>query len=108
MKTNNYRQISRLSPISKISEKVVYNQLYRYLKKMFSDSQYGFRAKYSTEQATVGLVDRILHSIISKELLLAIYMEFSKAFDTLDHRISYFTITSQTYRLSKWFMNYLF
>ena len=77
-KTNNYRPISHLSSISKIFEKVVYNQLYRYFKqnKLFYDSQYGFRAKHSTELATVELVvvDIILHSIDNKELPLPIYI----------------------------------
>ena len=74
-KTDNRRPISLLSLISKIFEKVVYTQLYRYFtqNKLFYDSQYGFRAKRSTELATVELVDIILHSIDNKELPLAIY-----------------------------------
>ena len=89
-KTDNYRPISLLSSISKIFEKVVYNQLYRYsTHKMFYGNQCGFRAKHSAELATVELVDRMLHSIDNKELPMAIYiyiyMDLSKAFDTLDH-----------------------
>ena len=110
-KTDNYRPISLLSSISKIFEKVVYNQLYRYFtqNKLFYDSQYGFRAKHSTELATVEQVDRILHSIDNKELPLAIYMDLSKAFDTLDHtilsnKLRYYGITDISL---KWFMSNL-
>ena len=72
--------------ISKIFEKVIYNQLYRYFTQnnLFSDSQYDFRAKHSTELANVELVDRILQSTDNKELPLAIYMDLSEAFDGLE------------------------
>ena len=75
--------------ISKIFEKVVYNQLCRYFTQnnLFSDSQYGLRAKHSTELATVELVDRIFQSTDNKELPLAIYMDLSKAFDGLESSI---------------------
>ena len=75
--------------ISKIFEKVVYNQWYRYFTQnnLFSDSQYGLRAKHSTELATVELVDRILQSTDNKELPLAIYMDLSKAFDGMESSI---------------------
>ena len=63
----------------------------------------------STELTTVELVNRILHSIDNKELLLAIYMDLSKAFDTLDHiilsnKLRYYGITGISL---KWFMSYL-
>ena len=75
--------------ILKIFEKVVYNQLYRYFTQnnLFSDDQYGFRAKHSTGLATVELVDRILQSTDNKELPLGIYMDLSKAFDGLESSI---------------------
>ena len=71
--------------ISKIFEKVVYNQLYRYFTQnnLFSDSQYGFRPKHSTDLATVELVDRIIQSTDNKKLPLAIHMDLSKNFDGL-------------------------
>ena len=76
---------------------------------MFYDSQYGFRAKHSTELATVESVDRILHSIDNKELPLAMYMDLSKLFDTLYHtmlsnKLRYYGITDISL---KWFMSYL-
>ena len=68
--TDNYRPISLLSSISKLLKKVVCNQLYRYFtqNKLFCDRQYGFRAKHSTELASVELVDRTYHGFAMREV----------------------------------------
>ena len=50
-------------------------------------SQYGFRKKHSTEMAGLELTDRILNDIDKRDTSLAIFMDLSKAFDTLDHQI---------------------
>ena len=59
--TENYRPISILPSISKIFEKIVYNQLYSYLNtnKYLYTGQYGFRKSHSTELAALELVDTI-------------------------------------------------
>ncbi len=49
-------------------------------------NQYGFRAKYSTELALIELVDRI-YSQLDEKIPMAIFMDLSKAFDTIDHEI---------------------
>ena len=58
----NYRPISVLSSISKIFEKVVFNQLYAYFTQnnLFYHSQYGFRKKCSTEHAVLELSDKVI------------------------------------------------
>ena len=86
---DNYRPISLLSSMSKLFEKVVYNQLFTYFQKnrLLYHGQYGFRMNHSTELAAMELVDRILKDIDNKKLPLAIYIDLSKAFDTLDHNI---------------------
>ena len=86
---NNYRLVSLLPSISKVFEKIDFNQLYKYFQdnKLFYPSQYGFREDHSTEMAALELTDRILQDIDSKYISLAIFMDLSKAFDTLDHTI---------------------
>ena len=88
-KCDNYQPMSLLSAISKLFEKVVYNQLYEYFtkNKLFHENQYGFRTKHSTELAVTELTDRMLINIDNKKLPLAIFMDLSKAFDTFDHQI---------------------
>ena len=89
LKMDNYRPVSLLPAISKIFEKVVHIQLYNYFKdnKLFFKSQYGFRDEHSTELAALELVDHLHNELDKKNVPIAIYMDLSKAFDTLDHNI---------------------
>ena len=86
---DNYRPISLLTSISKLFEKVVFTQLYDYFRNndLFYDSQYGFLKNHSTEYAAMELTDKILKDIDDKNISLAVFMDLSKAFDTLDHDI---------------------
>ena len=87
--TDNYRPISLLPVMSKIFEKVVFIQLYDYLieNKLLYDSQYGFRKLHSTELAALEFTDKINLNLDEGKLPLAIYLDLSKAFDTIDHSI---------------------
>ena len=54
---------------------------------LFYDSQYGFRPGHSTEYAAIELSDRIISAMDKNKIPLNIYLDLSKAFDTLDHAI---------------------
>ena len=88
-KFENYRPISLLSAISKIYERVVFDQIYDYLQsnKLFYSNQYGFRRKHSTETAGLELFDRALKDVDQQNDPFAIFLDLSKAFDTIDHSI---------------------
>ena len=62
---NNYRPISLLPAISKIIEKVIYNQSYNYFDQItiLYAHQYGFRKQHSTELAVLELVDRTIYTL---------------------------------------------
>ena len=85
----NYRPISLLITLSKLLEKVMYTRLYGYLEsqKLLYPSQYGFRSKRSCEQVITELVGNILQSKNQNEHCASIFLDLSKAFDTLDHTI---------------------
>jgi hypothetical protein len=86
---NNYRPISLLPAISKVFEKVAHKQLQNYFSNndLFYNHQYGFREGYSTELALTEFIDRLNHILDKNETPFAIYIDLSKAFDTLDHTI---------------------
>ncbi len=85
----NYRPISLLQTISKVIEKVVHKQLYDYMTQhnLFANSQYGFRKNHSTEYAAMEFVDKAMHEIDKGMIPFSIFIDLSKAFDTLDHQI---------------------
>ena len=85
----NYRPISLLTSISKIFEKIIFNQLTNYLSlnNILTDSQYGFRKNHSTQSAALELIDRLMISMDKGKTPLAIFLDFSKAFSTSDHEI---------------------
>ena len=86
---NNYRPISILSTLNKIYEKILYARLVSYIEKfnIFYKFQFGFRTKHSTEHALIEIVDQIRLSIDKNELTCGIFIDLSKAFDTVNHDI---------------------
>lgn len=85
----NYRPISILPSISKVFERVIYNQLYEYfdINKLFFSHQYGFRKLHSTELAALELSDLITNYLDKNETPFCIFLDYSKAFDTINHTI---------------------
>ena len=103
---SNYRPISLLPSFSKIFEYVIFKQLYSYMddNRLFSLEQYGFRTGHSTELAALHLVNHLTKQMDTGKIPINIYIDLSKAFDTLDHailldKLKYYGIRGVAYRL---------
>ena len=85
----NYRPVSVLSIISKIFERIVYNQVESYLndKNLLYDFQSGFRSKFSTDTCLIHLSDYIRFQHDKGNLVGMALLDLQKAFDTVDHSI---------------------
>ena len=85
--TNNYRPISLLITISKLLEKVIYKRTYSFLQasNQLYDSQYGFQEGHSCENAISELVGEILKNKENNKFTVSLFLDLSKAFDSLKH-----------------------
>ena len=85
----NYRPISVLPAISKVMERILYNQLYEYLtaNNVLSEHQFGFRKFHSTASALLDCTNDWYINMDRKLFNLVVFIDLKKAFDTVDHEI---------------------
>ena len=89
---NNYRPISVISVIAKVLERIVYDQLYNFLRDedIISTRQSGFRFLHSTVTALLEATDNWTFDIDRGDLNAVVFLDLKKAFDTVDHDISFY------------------
>jgi len=108
---SNYRPISLLPAFSKILEKLVHNRLYKYLiaNRIISPTQYGFQKGLSTEHAILEFQNHLTSHLSDNKWCLGIFIDLSKAFDTLDHPILLHKLEQYGIRgiANAWFSSYL-
>ena len=86
---DNYRPISILPAISKIMERILYNQLYEYLSTndLLCERQFGFRRLHSTVSALLDSTNSWYINMDRKMFNLVVFLDLKKAFDTVNHKI---------------------
>ena len=89
----------------------MYNRLYEYLTKnnLLFDKQFGFRKGHLTEHALIELVNRIYNFFNESKYTLGVFIDLSKAFDTVNHntllkKLKLYGIENSSL---KWFTSYL-
>ena len=70
-------------------EKVMYNRMIEFVEQynILYRCQFGFRKNYSTSHVLIHLINRISSAIDPRETTVGVFLDLSKAFDTLDHEI---------------------
>mgnify|MGYP005983473333 CR=1 FL=1 len=83
----NYRPISIINNFSKVFETIIYNQLYPQVSHSISQHQHGFIQGRSTTTNLFDITGFIANSIDNELQTDVIYLDFSRAFDRLDHGV---------------------
>lgn len=89
----------------------MYKRLYNFLEKysVLYDKQFGFRQKHSTIQALTEVTEKIKSALDNDELVMGIYLDLKKAFDTVNHEILLDKLNHYGIRgnIHNWFKSYL-
>ena len=89
----------------------MYRKLISYIEKknILFQNQFGFRGKHYTTQAVILMTDKIQKAIEDKQYSCGIFLDLSKAFDTVDHQILLYKLEAYGIRgtVNDWFKLYL-
>ena len=107
-----YRPISVLPVISRLFEKLVFNQLYQYIDHngLLSPNQSGFRRVHSTVTCLLKNTDGWYSGLDSGQVFCMVFVDLKKSFGMVDHGVLYNILKSYVVhqRGLSWFKWYLF
>ena len=108
---SNYRPVSTLYSFAQIFEKLVCLQDLNYVEKhnILTEFQFGFPKGNSAEHATVELTDKLRKAIDQNLSTYGVFLDFSKAFDTVNHQrlLKKLEVCGIRGTLLNWFNSYL-
>jgi Reverse transcriptase (RNA-dependent DNA polymerase)/Endonuclease-reverse transcriptase len=106
-----FRPISLLCTISKVLEKVVHDQILTFVNKLnlLDPLQSGYRKLFSTSTALLRIAEDIRLAISKREVVLVVFLDYSKAFDCVDHKLLLGKLRQLKFSDSvlKWLQSYL-
>jgi hypothetical protein len=107
----NYRPISLTSVIAKVLERIIRKQVFSFLsvRGALNDTQHGFRSGRSCLSALLDVFDNIMHILDTHNSVDMVYLDFSKAFDKVDHGVLLHKLRDAgiTGNLGRWFYHFL-
>ena len=83
----NDRPVSVLSHVSKVFERIMYQQIEDFMKDKLSNLLTGFRKNHNTQHCLMSMLERWKKTLHKGGYVCAIFMDLSKAFDTLNHKL---------------------
>lgn len=106
----NYRPISILSTLAKVFERLVHSALYPHIRNLILPEQHGFVKRRSTTTNLMTFVNYLFENMDRRIQVDAIYTDFQKAFDKVDHTLLMEKIAFNGIRgnLLRWFASYIF
>ena len=85
LKIENYRLVSPLPYVSKVFERIIYQQINTYMKDKLSKCLAGFNKSHGTQNLLVTMLENWKKKNYKGEYVSALFMDLSKAFDTINH-----------------------
>ena len=108
---SNYRLISLLPIFSKIVERLIFNRVTEFINHhtVLTPNQFGFQKNKSTEKAVASIISHVTQAIENKQQAYCIFLDFAKAFDTVNHEILLKKLEHYGIRgkALQWFKSYL-
>ena len=107
----NFRPISILPVLARTFERLAAKQLYEFCerKNLIPPAQFGFRRKSSCEVALISALDTWIGSVDAGEMVGALLIDLSKAFDTVPHQMLIRELANCGCSIDaqKWFQSYI-
>ena len=89
----NYRQLSILPHLSKVFERIIYKQINSYMEDKFAKWLVGFRKSHGTQHLLLTMLKKWKGGIDNASYVSSLFMNLSKAFDTINHDLMLASIT---------------
>ncbi|XP_071646641.1 uncharacterized protein [Temnothorax longispinosus] len=111
-KLKDYRSISILCTVSKALEHIVAEQIKVYLDNhnLLDPHQSAYRKDHSTHTALIRILDDVRQAADARKVTIAIFFDFSIAFDTVDHYLFINKLRNLGFSCSalRWLCSYLY